>query len=87
MRLLIDELNDDYLIAFALKGASDEIKFRFLRNMSQNRATDIIEEMDRMGAVKLKEVIEYRDSIVETVKRMEARGAIRFRRKGEVWVE
>ncbi len=87
IRLLIDELNDDYLIAFALKGADDEIRFRFLRNMSQNRATDIIEEMNRMGAVKLKEVLEYREAIVETVRQMEARGAIRLRRSGEEWVE
>lgn len=87
MRLLIDELNDDYLIAFALKGAGDEIKFRFLRNMSQNRATDIIEEMNRMGAVKLKEVMEYREAIVEAVRHMEARGAIRLRKSGEEWVE
>jgi flagellar motor switch protein FliG len=87
MRLLIDELNDDYLIAFALKGAEDEIRFRFLRNMSQNRATDIIEEMNRMGAVKLKEVLEYREAIVEAVRHMEARGVIRLRKNGEEWVE
>lgn len=87
MRLLIDELNDDYLVAFALKGAGDEIKFRFLRNMSQNRATDILEEMERMGAVRLKEVLEYRDAIVEKVRDMEARGAIHLRRNGEEWVE
>ncbi|HPS57418.1 MAG TPA: flagellar motor switch protein FliG [Spirochaetota bacterium] len=87
MRLLIDELNDDYLIAFALKGAEDEIRFRFLRNMSQNRATDIIEEMNRMGAVKLKEVLEYREAIIEAVRHMEARGAIRLRKSGEEWVE
>jgi flagellar motor switch protein FliG len=87
MRLLIDELNDDYLIAFALKGADDGIRFSFLRNMSQNRAADIIEEMNRMGAVKLKEVLEYREVIVETVRQMEARGAIRLRRRREEWVE
>lgn len=87
MRLLIDELNDDHLIAFALKGAGDETRFRFLRNMSQNRATDILHEMDVMGAVKLKEVIECRNYIVDVVRRMEARGAVHFRKKGEVWVE
>lgn len=87
MRMLIDELNDDHLIAFALKGAGDEIRFRFLRNMSQNRATDILHEMDLMGAVKLKEVMECRNYIVDVVRRMEARGALHFRKKGEVWVE
>ncbi len=87
MRLLIDELNDDSLIAMALKGAGDEIRFRFLRNMSQNRATDILKTMNDLGAVKLKEVVECRDYIVDVVRRMENRGAVVFRKKGEVWVD
>lgn len=87
MRRLIDELNDDSLVAFALKGASDEVKFRFLRNMSQNRATDVLKEMDRLGAVRLTEVTECRNYITDVVRKMENRGEIVFRKKGEVWVE
>jgi flagellar motor switch protein FliG len=58
IRILIDEINDDYLLAKALKGAGDEIKFRFMRNMSQNRATEILGEMDLLGPVKLSEIDE-----------------------------
>ena len=71
----------------ALKGAGDDIKFRFLRNMSQNRATDILQEMSDLGAVKLKDVLECRNSIVEIVRGLEERGAIRLRRSDEEWVE
>ena len=49
MRILIDEIGDDHLIATALKGADDDVRFKFLRNMSQNRATDILSDMDAMG--------------------------------------
>ena len=87
VRLLIDEIADDHLISMALKGAGDDIKFRFLRNMSQNRATDILQEMSDLGAVKLKDVLECRNSIVEKVRGLEERGAIRLRRSDEEWVE
>ena len=87
VRLLIDEIADDHLISMALKGAGDDIKFRFLRNMSQNRATDILQEMSDLGAVKLKDVLECRNSIVEIVRGLEERGAIRLRRSDEEWVE
>ena len=52
VQILIDEINDDYVIAKSLKGAGDAVRFKFLRNMSQNRATGILNEMDNMGPGK-----------------------------------
>ena len=52
IRILIDEINDDYTIAKSLKGAEDDIKFKILRNMSQNRAEDILTRDERYGSCK-----------------------------------
>jgi len=87
IRILIDEINDDYLIAKALKGAGDEIKFKFMRNMSQNRATEILSEMDLLGPVKLAEIDECRSSIVDIMRVLNENGVISLRRSGEIYVE
>ncbi len=87
VRILIDEINDDYLIAKALKGAGDEIKFRFMRNMSQNRATEILGEMDLLGPVKLSEIDECRNRVVDIMRVLNENGVISLRRSGEIYVE
>lgn len=87
IRILIDEINDDYLLAKALKGAGDEIKFKFMRNMSQNRATAVLGEMDLMGPVKLSEIDECRSHIVDLMRVLNENGVISLRRSGEIYVE
>ncbi len=87
IRILIDEINDDALIARALKGAGDEVRFRFLRNMSQNRATDILNDMDAMGPVKLKDVEDCRSLIVEKMRQLHSSGLISLRGDREVYVD
>lgn len=87
IRLLIDELNDDEVIAVALKGAGDEIRFKFLRNMSQNRATDILNEMDYMGPIPLSEVNEARSRIMVLLRMLHERGVISLKRSREEFVE
>ncbi|HOP63063.1 MAG TPA: FliG C-terminal domain-containing protein [Spirochaetota bacterium] len=87
VRILIDEINDDYLLAKALKGAGDEINFKFMRNMSQNRATEVIAEMDLMGPVKISEIDECRSMIVDLMRVLNENGVISLRRDGEIYVE
>jgi len=87
VRILIDEVNDDSIIARSLKGAGDDIRFKFLRNMSQNRASDIISEMDLMGPVRLSEIDECRDYIVDIMRTLNENGVIVMRRDGEIFVE
>ena len=79
MRILIDAINDDSVIAKALKGAGDEIRFKFLRNMSQNRATDILTDMDLMGVVRLSEVEDYRRKIATILRTLDDNGVINLR--------
>jgi flagellar motor switch protein FliG len=87
IRLLIDEINDDYTIAKSLKGADDDIKFKILRNMSQNRAENVLTEMSDMGAVRLRDVEECRDFIVGVMRELNENGVIVLRRDGEIYVE
>ena len=87
IRILIDEINDDILIAKALKGAGDEIKFKFMRNMSQNRATAVLGEMDLMGPLKLSEIDQCRTRILEIMRVLNDNGVISIRRNGEIYVE
>jgi flagellar motor switch protein FliG len=87
IRILIDEINNDFIIAKSLKGASDDIKFKILRNMSQNRAESVLIEMSEMGAVRLKDVIECRDYIVYIMQQLDENGVILIKRDGETYIE
>ena len=87
IRILIDEINNDFVIAKSLKGADDDIKFKILRNMSQNRAESVLTEMDAMGPVRLKEVLECRDYIVNIMHQLDETGVILIKRDGETYIE
>lgn len=87
IRLLIDELGDDHTIAVALKGAGDEIRIKFLRNMSRNRATDIISDIDTMGPLRMSEIQGARDEIVTVMRRLNEWGLITVRKEREKYVE
>ena len=87
VRVLIDELNDDMMIARALKGAGDEMRIKFFRNMSQNRATDIITDIDAMGPVRMSEIQSARDTIVGIMKELNDLGVIVIKKHREEYVE
>jgi flagellar motor switch protein FliG len=87
IRILIDEINDDLLIAKALKGAGDDIRFRFLRNMSRNRATDILTDMDSMGPLRLSEIQDARDEIISIMRQLHDYGVISLRKEREKYIE
>jgi flagellar motor switch protein FliG len=87
VRILIDEINNDRLLAQALKGAGDDIRFRFMRNMSQNRATNVLADMESMGAIRLSAVEECRDEIVSVMRELYDNGVIHFRKAGDVFVD
>ncbi|HOW82834.1 MAG TPA: flagellar motor switch protein FliG [Spirochaetota bacterium] len=87
VRILIDEIGDDQLIARALKGAGDEIRIKFMRNMSQNRATDIINDMNLLGPLRLSEVEESRNAIVSRMRELHDSGVIILAGEKELYVE
>lgn len=70
-------------LALALKGASEELKEKILRNMSQRAAQILREEMDYMGPVRLRDVTAAQRRIVDIVRKLEEAGEITIPRGGE----
>jgi flagellar motor switch protein FliG len=70
IQLILKEV-DTKELAIALKAASDELKEKLFRNVSERVATMIKEEMDYAGPVRLSVVEESQQRIVEIVRRLE----------------
>jgi flagellar motor switch protein FliG len=87
MRMLIDEIKDDIMIARALKGAGDEIRSKFLKNMSRNRAANLLNDIDAIGPVKVSEIQASRDYVVSVMKRLNEEGTITVRKEKELFIE
>ncbi|MGD0656307.1 MAG: flagellar motor switch protein FliG [Thermoguttaceae bacterium] len=62
--------------AMALKGASDELKDKIFKNMSKRAADLLKEEMDYLGPVRLSDVEQMQQQIVDVVRRLEDLGEI-----------
>jgi len=67
---------DQQELALALKGASDELKEKIFRNMSERAGTLIKEEMEYMGPVRISDVEAAQQKIVDTVRRLEESGEV-----------
>ena len=67
---------DKEKLTLALKGSSDAVKDLFFSNMSERAAKMMKEDMQAMGAVRLKDVDESQMSLVATAKDLAARGEI-----------
>ena len=63
-------------IVIALKAASDEVKDKFLDNMSERIRGFIEEEMDFAGPMRLSEVEEVQLRIVQKIRQLEDQGQI-----------
>ena len=63
-------------LTVALKGASEDIRQRFFANMSKRAAELLKEEMELMGAVRLREVEKGQHEIVAIARKLEEEGLI-----------
>ena len=81
IREILKEINNEDL-TLSLRGASDEMKDLFFRNMSERAASMLKEEMEYMGPTKLSDVEAAQQSIVKTVRNLEAQGKIIVARGG-----
>lgn len=75
IQLLLRQVEKDQL-AIALKGATDSVKEIFFANMSERAGKMMKEDMDAMGAVRLKDVDESQSAIVQTAKALSDAGEI-----------
>lgn len=67
---------DSKELSLALKGANEQVGAKFFGNMSQRAAEMIKEEISYMGPVRLRDVEEVQQKIVDVVRRLEEEGEI-----------
>ena len=74
---------DNQLLSRSLKTASEEMKEKIFRNLSERASEMLKEDMEVMGPVRLSEVEETQQDIVKIAKKLEAEGKIVFAGKGK----
>ena len=67
---------DKKALTISLKGASEEIRNRFFSNMSKRASELLKEEMEVLGAVRLREVEKAQQDIVAIARKLEEEGLI-----------
>ncbi len=70
-------------LILALKGASDELKDKFFSNMSSRAADTLKEELEFLGAVKVKDVEKAQKVIVDVVRKLDEEGVVSIGGGGE----
>jgi flagellar motor switch protein FliG len=81
IRELLKEVSNEELTQ-ALKGASEDLRAKFFKNLSERAATMIQEDLEIMGPIRLAEVESAQQNVVKTVRRLEAEGKIAIGRGG-----
>ncbi len=81
IQILLREI-DTKDLALALKTASDELKDKFLRNLSERAREMLKEDMEVMGPVRIKDVENAQQKIVDIAKRLESEGKIILQQGG-----
>ncbi len=69
-------------LTMALKGSTEEIAIKIFSNMSKRAGEGIQEDMDYMGPVKLSEVEEAQQRVVEVIRSLEEAGTIAIGKGG-----
>ncbi len=67
---------DKKVLCLALKGASEDIRSRFFQNMSKRAGDMLREEMEVLGAIRLREVEKAQHEIVAIARKLEEEGLI-----------
>jgi len=75
MQRLLKEV-DSKILSLALKNATQDARDKFLRNMSQRAGEMIAEEIQYMGPVKLRDIEEAQQKLVDSVRRLEEAGEV-----------
>jgi len=70
-------------LAKALKGVDTEVQEKIFRNMSKRASSLLREDMDFMGPIRLRDVEEAQQKIVNIIRKLEDAGDIIVARAGE----
>jgi flagellar motor switch protein FliG len=79
IQLVLREV-DTAELALALKGVAESVRDKITRNLSERAATNLIEEVELLGAVRLSQVEEAQQNIIRTIRSLEEQGQIMIRR-------
>jgi flagellar motor switch protein FliG len=71
---------DNADLAVALKGVTDEVRIKVTSNMSERAATTLLEDVDLLGPVLLRQVEEAQQKVILIIRRLEDAGEIVLRR-------
>ncbi|MBI5918504.1 MAG: flagellar motor switch protein FliG [Nitrosomonadales bacterium] len=82
IQLILREVQTESLIV-ALKGASEEMRNKILKNMSQRAAETLREDLESKGPVKLSEVEAEQKEILKVVRRLADEGQVVLGGKGD----
>lgn len=82
IQLLLREIQSESLIV-ALKGATEELREKIFKNMSQRAAEMLKDDLETKGPVRLSEVEAEQKEILKTVRRLADEGQIVLGAKGE----
>ncbi len=82
IQLILREVQSESLIV-ALKGASEEIRAKVFKNMSQRAAETLKEDLESKGPVKLSEVEAEQKEILKVARRLSDEGQISLGAKGD----
>ncbi|HIE33258.1 MAG TPA: flagellar motor switch protein FliG, partial [Thermodesulfobacteriaceae bacterium] len=85
IQTILREISTDDL-RLALKGASEEVREKFFRNMSERAANLLKEDLEVMGPVRLSDVEKAQQNIIKVAKRLEQEGKIILGRGEEEFV-
>lgn len=82
LQKVIRSVKDNRDLVLALKGATEELKEKFFKNMSQRMALMLKEDMEVMGRVPLREVEAAQQRIIQVAKELDEAGEIVLQRRG-----
>jgi flagellar motor switch protein FliG len=74
-------------LAMALKGVRPEVRRKIMDNMSTRAGENLMEEIDMLGAVRLKAVEEAQGAVVRVIRALEEAGQIVLSRSGDEFVD
>jgi flagellar motor switch protein FliG len=77
---------DNKDLAVALKGVPDQVKAKIKSNMSERAGEALMEEIDLMGPVRLKDVETAQGAIVRVIRSLEEAGQIVLSRSGDEFI-
>jgi flagellar motor switch protein FliG len=70
-------------LAMALKGVSDDVRQKVVGNMSDRASTMLLEEVELLGQVRLRQVEESQQKIIQIIRSLEESGDIVLRRAAD----